>query len=84
MQQTSSSLNSSNVNDTYVKGTIEKGKIMFQNSAISQEYVTFKIDTLSKYVNELEECKKYLIDQEKVGEKYLYVSYYCISHFLTI
>jgi len=44
----------------------KKGLIMYENTAITVEYVVYKIDVLTKSIEELEQLEKYIIDEEKV------------------
>jgi hypothetical protein len=44
----------------------KKGLIMYENTAITVEYIVFKINVLSKSTEELEQLEKYIIDEEKV------------------
>lgn len=44
----------------------KKGLIMFENTAITAEYVVYKIGVLIKSTEELEQLEKYIIDEGKV------------------
>lgn len=39
---------------------------MYENTAITIEYVVYKIGVLTKSIEELEQLEKYIIDEEKV------------------
>lgn len=66
MEQTSNFQNNSNSDDTNIKEVVKKCLIMFENTIITIEYVSFKINVLSKSVEEFEQLEKYLLDEEKV------------------
>ncbi|CAH1710564.1 unnamed protein product [Aphis gossypii] len=65
LQQYSSLRNSSNFDDTQMKEFQKKGLIMYENTAITVDYVVYKIDVLTKSIEELEQLEKYIIDEEK-------------------
>jgi len=44
----------------------KKGLIMYENTAITIEYVVYKTGVLTKSIEELEQLEKYIIDEEKV------------------
>jgi len=44
----------------------KKGLIMYENTAITIDYVVYKIGVLTKSIEELEQLEKYIIDEEKV------------------
>lgn len=64
--QYSSRRNSSDFDDTRMKEYQKKGLIMYQNTAITIEYVLYKVGVLTKSIEELEQLEKYIIDEEKV------------------
>lgn len=39
---------------------------MYENTAITIDYVVYKIGVLTKSIEELEQLEKYIIDEEKV------------------
>lgn len=39
---------------------------MYENAAITREYIVYKISVLTKSIDELEQLEKYIIDEEKV------------------
>lgn len=39
---------------------------MYENMAITTEYVVYKISVFTKSIEELEQLEKYIIDEEKV------------------
>lgn len=39
---------------------------MYENTAITVEYIVYKIGVLTKSIEELEQLEKYIIDEEKV------------------
>lgn len=43
---------------------------MYENTAITIEYVVYKIGVLTKSIEELEQLEKYIIDEEKVPNFY--------------
>lgn len=45
----------------------KKGLIMYENTAITIEYIVYKIEILTKSMEELEQLGNYIIDEEKVG-----------------
>ncbi|XP_025424443.1 uncharacterized protein LOC112693547 isoform X2 [Sipha flava] len=65
LRQYSNHRNSSNFDDTKMKEFQKKGLIMYENTAITVEYIVFKINVLSKSTEELEQLEKYIIDEEK-------------------
>ncbi|XP_060841304.1 LOW QUALITY PROTEIN: uncharacterized protein LOC132922021 [Rhopalosiphum padi] len=65
LQQYSSLRNSSNFDDTQMKDFQKKGLIMYENTAITIDYVVYKIGVLTKSIEELEQLEKYIIDEEK-------------------
>lgn len=66
----------------------KKGLIMYENTAITVDYVVYKIDVLTKSIEELEQLEKYIIDEEKVCifTQILYVSLFLcdLNHHITI
>lgn len=44
----------------------KKGMIMYENMAITIEYIVYKIGILTKSIEELEQLEKYIIDEDKV------------------
>lgn len=66
LHQYSSHRNSSDFDDTRMKEFQKKGLIMFENTAITVEYIVYKISVLSKSSEELEQLEKYIVDEEKV------------------
>lgn len=52
----------------------KKGLIMYENTAITVEYIVFKINMLSKSIEELEQLEKYIIDEEKVMHRYIVIN----------
>nr|BAH72129.1 ACYPI005590 [Acyrthosiphon pisum] len=65
LQQYSDFRNSSNFDDTRMKEFQKKGLIMYENTAITIDYVVYKIGVLTKSIEELEQLEKYIIDEEK-------------------
>ncbi|XP_025200933.1 uncharacterized protein LOC112598628 [Melanaphis sacchari] len=65
LQRYSSLRNSSDFDDTLMKEYQKKGLIMYENTAITVDYVAYKIDVLTKPIEELEQLEKYIIDEEK-------------------
>lgn len=51
----------------------KKGMIMYENTAITMEYVVYKIEVLTKSIEELEQLERYIIDEDKVI--YLYIRF---------
>lgn len=39
---------------------------MYENAAITREYIVYKISVLTKSIDELEQLEQYIIDEEKV------------------
>lgn len=66
MVQYSGHRNSSDFDDTRMKEFQKKGLIMYENTAITVEYVVYKVGVLTKSTEELEQLEKYIIDEEKV------------------
>lgn len=50
---------------------------MYENAAITREYIVYKISVHTKSIDELEQLEKYIIDEEKV----IYMISYNIIHF---
>jgi len=44
----------------------KKGMVMYENTAITMEYIVYKIEVLTKPIEELEQLEKYIIDEDKV------------------
>lgn len=57
---------SSDFDDGRMKEFQKKGLIMYENTAITVEYMGFKIEILTKSMEELEQLENYIIDEEKV------------------
>lgn len=49
---------------------------MYENTAITIDYVVYKIDVLTKSIEELEQLEKYIIDEEKVYT-YKHIMFHC-------
>lgn len=52
---------------------------MYENTAITIDYVVYKIGVLTKSIEELEQLEKYIIDEEKV---YIFTQTLYVSLFL--
>jgi len=50
---------------------------MYENTAITIDYVVYKIGVLTKSIEELEQLEKYIIDEEKV---YIFSPKHFMSH----
>jgi len=73
IQQYSTLRNSSDFDDARMKEFQKKGMIMYENTAITMEYVVYKIEVLTKSIEELEQLERYIIDEDKVI--YLYIRF---------
>ncbi|VVC28578.1 Hypothetical protein CINCED_3A006118 [Cinara cedri] len=65
LQQYTGLRNTTDYDDMRMKELQKKGLIMYENTAITEEYVIYKIDVLTKSIEELEQLEKYIIDEEK-------------------
>lgn len=69
MQKYTSIRNSTDFDDGRMKEFQKKGLVMYENAAITIEYVVYKIGILTKSIEELEQLEKYIIDEKNVRYK---------------
>lgn len=66
MQKYTNKRNSTDFDDDQMKDFQRKGLIMYENTAMTMEYVTYKIGFLTKSIDELEEVENYIINKKNV------------------
>lgn len=66
LQQYTINRNSSDFDDARMKELQKKGLMMYENAAITREYLSYKISILTRSIEELEQLEKYIKDEEKV------------------